>query len=516
MRIYSDKALSPTGAKVFQEAGHRLMVEGEGEGTDKAFLLSSQGQALPEALRAQAGRYRGLAILDGQAAPQDLQAFSRLGLPVLETGKSEAASQADFVLWKILEWARQGQKQGRELAGKTLGFWGFDGVAEQVAKRAQAFGMNLLATTDPDQAYWAKSFGCRILPWVDLLVQSQVLLMGPGPSPCPHPLAKDDLRLLPDQALLIRLGDLAPFHYEGLLMGLDFDYLSHAVFDLPGSDAHRAKDLARFPHVQVFQQEAGHTSEARLANIQDLAQDMTAMDQGLAPKLAINLPRPKDPRPSLQAWADLAWLMGNFLGQRLDHLPKFGEFYAHGPGARLGAPLLQAQLTLGLAQGLGQEAINLISARPWAQEQGFRLDYAEDRQAPPAFGLTLKTGRGLLSLTATLDDQGPLVTQVDGYRLQARPQGHILLIPHPNKPGMVGLAGRLLGSQGVNITGMVLGHQDNRKDRALMWILVSKAIAPTLLDRIRQEAEMHKAEPIALDPPPPTHEDNKGEPYAGY
>lgn len=498
MRIFPEKNLSPTGARVFALEGHELLKDSKdiGPGT---FLLSSDGQALSPDLRAQADLFCGLAILEGHADPQDLALFSRLGLPVLETGKSEAGSQADFVLWKILEWARTGPGQGRELAGKGLGFWGFDPIAEQVATRAKAFGMNLFALCPPDMANRARSFSCRTLPWVDLLVQADVLLMGPGAGDLNHPpLNKDHLRLLPQGGLVILLGDLSPLDFEGLVFSLDFDYVSHAVFDLPASENDRGSILAAFPQAQVFFQEAGHTLEARLANIQDLAQDMTAMDLGQDPRLAVNLPKAKDSRPSLQAWADLAHLMGVFMGQRLDRLSKAGAFKAEGPGTRLGADLLQAKLLQGLAQGLGHREVNLISALPWAYDQGFRLDYSQDPIAGPSLRFTLKTGRGLLSLSATIDDQGPLVTQVDDYRLQARPQGHILLIPHPNKPGMVGLAGRLLGNQGVNINGMVLGHEKDRKDRALMWILLSKPMATTLLDRIRQEVEMQKAEHISL------------------
>ena len=52
----------------------------------------------------------------------------------------------------------------------------------------------------------------------------------------------------------------------------------------------------------------------------------------------------------------------------------------------------------------------------------------------------------------------PRVVQIDEYRLEARPEGIVLIMQNQDVPGVIGQVGTLLASHGVNIGEWRLGR----------------------------------------------------------
>src|SRR5258706_15923211 len=53
----------------------------------------------------------------------------------------------------------------------------------------------------------------------------------------------------------------------------------------------------------------------------------------------------------------------------------------------------------------------------------------------------------------------PLIVKIDGFYLEAVPEGYMLILHNRDVPGVVGAVGTLLGEKGINIAGMELGRQ---------------------------------------------------------
>ena len=103
----------------------------------------------------------------------DMEACSNAGVTVIPAIGANAVSVAEYVMTAALlltrgifgmtgsmvagEWPRQGHAFGRELMGKTLGLVGFGSIARQVAARATAFEVKIVAfdpyLTDDDPAW---------------------------------------------------------------------------------------------------------------------------------------------------------------------------------------------------------------------------------------------------------------------------------------------------------------------------------------------------------------------------
>ena len=116
---------------------------------------------IDQALLAAAKRLRVVGRLGVGLDNIDLKACSAAGVHVIPAIGANAVSVAEYVIGAALvlmrgvfgmtpsmlrgEWPRQGHAFGRELAGKTLGLIGFGSIANEVAIRAGALGMVIVA-----------------------------------------------------------------------------------------------------------------------------------------------------------------------------------------------------------------------------------------------------------------------------------------------------------------------------------------------------------------------------------
>lgn len=150
---------------------------------DRGRLLSEMGNAaaifirnrtrIDNELLASAPELRVVGRLGVGLDNIDLGGCAAAGVTVIPAVGANAVSVAEYVLGAILvllrgvydmtpsmvagEWPRQGHAFGHELLGKTLGLIGLGSIARQVAVRAAAFGMGIVAF-DPflpdDDAAW--------------------------------------------------------------------------------------------------------------------------------------------------------------------------------------------------------------------------------------------------------------------------------------------------------------------------------------------------------------------------
>jgi D-3-phosphoglycerate dehydrogenase len=120
----------------------------------------------------------------------DLEAAKARGVPVAIAGGAIADSVADMAMALLLALARhvpQGDRAvrdgkwprlvGAELREKTLGIIGLGQIGREVALRAKAFGMELIAfDVQPNEAF-AKEQGIHFMPMLDVLMQADFVTL---------------------------------------------------------------------------------------------------------------------------------------------------------------------------------------------------------------------------------------------------------------------------------------------------------------------------------------------------
>ena len=75
------------------------------------------------------------------------------------------------------------------------------------------------------------------------------------------------------------------------------------------------------------------------------------------------------------------------------------------------------------------------------------------------------------------------LTDVDGFDVDLRLEGHLLFFRYSDRPGVVGVVGARLGDAGVNIAGAQVSR-NRRGGEALMTLAVDNAVPADVLSGI--------------------------------
>lgn len=465
-------------------------------------LIYSAEMPLPEILYAHPRRLSVVAMLGAENGSEHWrEEAGRAGLLLLAPSRSEAASIADYAMLCILRAARQGTGEGEELAGKTLGILGFEEAGMALAQRAKAFGMKVLVWGEGLSRGKAVLYDVAHRDLVDLLVSADVVVsLEPLSEDRRGRFGKDEIQLLKPTATLIHLADSALLAMDEIERALDWGYLKDFWMDLPADQDALAKRLAPYLGERLTFQAAGNTRQARHARQREMAEDLLLALCGQPVDSVRNLPHLSslERSRSLEA-CRLAHLLGAFLGERVQRVPRRLRLQLGGQVADLPRLELARYFLAAFARAIGEKDINGVSAPLWAKEKGLDIEWQIQREGADGILAEAAAMRGMLSVGGMLQRGEIFFNSLDAYHLTAAPTDHLLLIPHANRPGMVGKIGTLLGTRHINIRGMVLG-QKNERDLALMWIMLDAAPDQTLLEEISALPSCWQAEYIALPP----------------
>jgi D-3-phosphoglycerate dehydrogenase len=209
----------------------------------------------------------------------DVDAARRYGVWVTTTVGSNHDAVADFTLALLLNLARKlteinnltkaGAWQrvaGFELRGKTLGIVGTGRIGREVAARAAAFGMRLVAYDVLPNREWAGAAGVTYLPLEELLAQADVVTLHvPATAETRHLLNGETLRRCKRGVYVINTARGELIDEQALLAALDAEHVAGAALDVfaaePPGPAQRP--LIAHPRVIATSHCAGAAVEAQ-------------------------------------------------------------------------------------------------------------------------------------------------------------------------------------------------------------------------------------------------------------
>lgn len=170
------------------------------------------------------------------------------------------------------EWAEWGECEPDELLGKSLGIVGLGAIGSEVAKRAKAFGMRVIATRGrPELAgeFVDEVRGAEELAW--LLEEADYVALCTALTPGTRRLiGAGELRLMKPTACLINIGRGGLVDEEALVAALGAGEIAGAGLDVFEEEPLPADSpLWEMPNVLVTPHNAGSSarSEARLVEL---------------------------------------------------------------------------------------------------------------------------------------------------------------------------------------------------------------------------------------------------------
>ncbi|WEL20210.1 NAD(P)-dependent oxidoreductase [Halorhabdus sp. BNX81] len=353
------------------------------------------------------------------------------------------------------EWAK-GDIIGSELDGKTAGLVGFDSVGQEVAKRLDNLGLDVVVYAPDGDGERAAQIGAERVELEACLDRADFLSIHTAGAQLQ--LGESELDTLGDGYLVNGTdGDvvdetaLANAVGDGALQGAAVDAVS--VAPLPADSPLRdVEDIIITPELARHTGPNGDSASTSVVN-----QVLAAFD-GQPVTNAVNVPSiPPDAYPVVKPYADLTETVARIAIQLFDgDLDAVSIEYAGDIVTETIEPITAAGLT-GVFDPLGWDA-NQVNARHVAAEHDIDVDVSTIREASDFQNLvtvTVSGGGDELSVEGTqFADGEPRIVSIDRYWVEAIPHGHMLIVRNADEPGVIGFIGSVLGEYDVNIAGM--------------------------------------------------------------
>ena len=134
--------------------------------------------------------------------------------------------------------------------------------------------------------------------------------------------------------------------------------------------------------------------------------------------------------------------------------------------------------------------VNAVNAFLIAEERGITVttSYVRGSNAVSAIRTSVvtatgeQTASGSVFTTAEGYREGRL-TRINGFRIEAIPRGHMLVMHNRDVPGVIGRVGTILGNAGINISAFHLGRRE-RGGEAMAIIEVDAALDESTVGKL--------------------------------
>jgi D-3-phosphoglycerate dehydrogenase len=423
---------------------------------------------------ADAATWRGIVVMNTPGANAIAVAELTIGL-MLALGRQLPRANA---LLHAGKWEKK-SLQGTELRGKQLGILGLGRVGLEVARRAKAFGMELLGHDPFVTPAVARENGVRLCTADELFRESDYLTLHVGLTPRTLATMRKSARIVNcARGELIDDAALVDAIRSGQVAGAALDVFSQEP--LKDSPYFGLDNVILTPHI------AGSTGEAQEAvGVQIAMQVKEYLKFGVVQN-AVNLPSMTfDEYQELSPYILMAERLGAFLSPlaagNLEsiHLSYSGRL-AQGKTELVRNAAIQGVLA-------HSEVVNRINALSVAAERGIRVHEEKNGEGSGGAGtvlkLTLHTGAGDTTASATvLHGSSPRLLSCDGIDIEAPLHGNLLFIRNLDVPGVIGRIGTILGQHKMNIANFALGRsQRTGQHNALAVVQIDGRVAPSVL-----------------------------------
>ncbi len=195
----------------------------------------------------------------------DIDAASQHGVMVMNTPRANSVATAEQTMALMLAVSRntvpahnslaagnwdRASFVGTELDGKTLGVIGFGYIGRLVARRAQAFGMDIIAYDPyvPEEA--AAEMGARLLPLPDLLAQADFITLHSVVTPeTTNLINRSSIAQMKDGVVIINVARGKLIDEQALADGLKSGKIAAAALDVYQQEPPQGSPLIGLPNV---------------------------------------------------------------------------------------------------------------------------------------------------------------------------------------------------------------------------------------------------------------------------
>lgn len=454
----------------------------------------------------------------------DLEAATKRGVLVMSTPGGNAVSVAEHTFALLLALARQVPRldkaihegcwekstaAGTEVRGKTLGLIGLGRIGSEVAVRAEAFDMRVLAYDPFISEAAAREVSVELVPLDILLAESDFVSLHTALSPDTQNLINSStIAKMKKGARVINAARGELIDEAALADALKSGRLAGAAVDVFAEEPPKSSPLIGLSNFIATPHVAGSTAEAQEeVGTQVAVQIKDYLADGII-RNAVNLPAlSADQYRRVRPYLELAERLGSLVSQVAETRPARIRIRYAGEVAEVGTHLLRSAVLAGVLNAVLDEKVNIVNAPAVAAARGLTVE-EETRRREHGFPNTLEvsalpeksgSARGFTAEGTVLHDGSPRVLQIEGIPLEAQLEGTILYLRNRDEPGVIGQVGTTLGKLGVNIATFALGRREaNRGAEAVSLVRLDGEVSAAILGPIRAIPAITEAKLLRL------------------
>ncbi|MFH1854677.1 MAG: phosphoglycerate dehydrogenase [Candidatus Omnitrophota bacterium] len=449
----------------------------------------------------------------------DLEAASKRGIIVMNTPGGNTISTAEHAMSLILslsrnipeadastkrgEWERK-KFMGVELYGKTLGIIGLGRIGSEVARRAGAFGMKIIAYDPFLSLDKAKELGVESVELSDIFKRSDYITVHtPMTDETKHIIDKKAIERMKKGVRIINCARGGIVDEAALIDGIKSGRVAGAALDVyekepPFKDSLllKCENIILTPHL------GASTEEAQVNVAIDIANSARDALLGCGIRNAVNVPCiDLELYQILQPYVAISEKMGSMAAQIIEGRIKQIEIKYSGDIAKYASSPLTVAVVKGALTPVLQETVNYVNSLIVAKERGIKVEESKSSHLEEYANLitvTIKTDKGSISIEGTLFTKTDArIVKVGQFHVDAIPEGYMLVAHNIDVPGIIGRIGTILGNNKINIAAMTFGRE-KPGGKTLSVLNVDSAVPEKVLEEIRKEKNILDAKLIKL------------------
>jgi D-3-phosphoglycerate dehydrogenase len=436
----------------------------------------------------------------------DVPAATQRGVMVVNAPTSNIVSAAEHAVALLLAVARRipaadaSLRHGRwerssfggvELSGKTVGVVGLGKIGQLVSQRLAAFGTTLIAYDPYVSPARAAQLGIELVKLDELLSRADAISIHlPRTPETLGMIGAEQLAMTKPGVLIVNAARGGLVDEQALADAVRRGQVGGAGIDVFATEPCTASPLFEFPQVVVTPHLGASTVEAQDRAGTDVAHSVLRALRGEFVADAVNVTSGGAVGEEVRPWLPLTQKLGIVLAALTGRSLASVTVDVRGELAAEDVSVLRLAALRGVFSGVVDEQVTFVNALRLAQERGMAITVVSAPESPShrsVVSVRAVCADGMAhSVSGTLSGptQAQKLVEVDGRHFDLRAQGEAILMEYPDRPGVMGIVGTLLGEAGVNIEAAQISQTTARTD-AIMMLRVDRPVPAQVLVALR-------------------------------
>lgn len=437
----------------------------------------------------------------------DLESATQNGIIVVNSpdGNTMAASEHTIALMLAMarnivpagastkegKWERS-KFVGTELYKKTLGIIGFGKIGTHVGEVALALGMKVVVYDPFTSREVVEKFGGEYVETLDEFWGKPdfITVHVPKNKDTLNMINKDTIAKMKKGVRLVNCARGGIINESDLKDAINSGYVAGCAIDVYENEPNITEcplincegNVVLTPHL------GASTQEAQINVAIDVAEQIREVLSGGSASSAVNIPslRPDKLEP-VKDYMQIAENTGELAVQLSSGAVKTIEITADGDLAELDIQPLEVAVLKGVLSSR-LEGVNYVNAPVIAKNRGIDIISTRSKAKTNFAGrilVKLTTDKETTTVAGALVARDiPRIVKINDYETSIRPEKHMLIVPHVNKPSMIAQVAKVIGENGINIGSMnVVQKNDKHETESIMVINIDssadeKTLAP--------------------------------------